>query len=179
MFCTLTYLFGHSIYFARLCHVNPQCKHKCAFLQMKEAPNHKVQEKKPLLKFKNTNKNMCLKRIWKTCFRHRPLLDILIDRLMEPFAGACWWHSVSIACTPTSPIPQFATSSKSKCQRFKSKSMSAHSSTSSSSLPSSPELQKLSSGTRFGRAERLCSGWIIIFVSSPDENHFAKLAACP
>ena len=30
--------------------VNPQCKHKYAFLQMKEAPNQKVQEKKPLLK---------------------------------------------------------------------------------------------------------------------------------
>ena len=77
MFCALTYLFGHSIYFARLRHVNPQCKHKCAFLQMKEAPNQKVQEKKPLLKFKNTKKYMCLERIWrKKCFwacRHRPL----------------------------------------------------------------------------------------------------------
>ena len=79
MFCALTYLFGHSIYFARLRHVNPQCKHKCAFLQMKEAPNQKVQEKKPLLKFKNTKKNMCLERIWrKKCFwacRHRPLME--------------------------------------------------------------------------------------------------------
>ena len=78
MFCALTYLFGHSIYFARLCHVNPQCKHKCAFLQMKEAPNQKVQEKKPLLKFKNTKENMCLERIWKKCFRHRPLIFMVI-----------------------------------------------------------------------------------------------------
>ena len=70
--------FDHSIYFARLHHVNPLCKHKCAFLQMKEAPNQKVQEKKPLLKFKNTKKYMCLERIWrKKCFwacRQRPLL---------------------------------------------------------------------------------------------------------
>ena len=68
MFCALTYLFGHSIYFARLRYVNPQCKHKYAFLQMKEAPNQKVQEKKPLLKFKNTKKNMCLEIIWKKMF---------------------------------------------------------------------------------------------------------------
>ena len=77
MFCALTYLFGHSIYFARLRHVNPQCKHKYAFLQMKEAPNQKVQEKKPLVKSKNTKKYMCLERIWrKECFRacrHQPL----------------------------------------------------------------------------------------------------------
>ena len=72
MCCVLTYLFGHSIYFARLRHVNPQCKHKCAFLQMKEAPNQKVQEKKPLLKFKNTNKNMCLERILKNVFGTDP-----------------------------------------------------------------------------------------------------------
>ena len=78
MFSGLTYFFDHSIYFARLCHVNPLCKHEYAFLQMKEAPNQKVQEKKPLLKFKNTKKYMCLERIWrKKCFwacRHRPLL---------------------------------------------------------------------------------------------------------
>ena len=74
MFCALTYLFGHSIYFARLHHVNPLCKHKCAFLQMKETLNQKVQEKKPLLKFKNTKKYMCLERIWRTSFRHRPLM---------------------------------------------------------------------------------------------------------
>ena len=78
MFSALTYFFDHSIYFARLHHVNPLCKHQYAFLQMKEAPNQKVQEKKPLLKFKNTKKNMCLERIWrKKCFRacrHRPLL---------------------------------------------------------------------------------------------------------
>ena len=80
MFSALTYFFDHSIYFARLHHVNPLCKHKYAFLQMKEAPNQKVQEKKPLLKFKNTKKYMCLERIWrKKCFwacRHRPLMYI-------------------------------------------------------------------------------------------------------
>ena len=79
MLSALTYFFDHSIYFARLHHVNPLCKHKCAFLQMKEAPNQKVQEKKPLLKFKNTKKYMCLERIWrKKCFwacRQRPLLN--------------------------------------------------------------------------------------------------------
>ena len=78
MFSALTYFFYHSIYFARLHHVNPLCKHQYAFLQMKEAPNQKVQEKKPLLKFKNTKKYMCLERIWrKKCFwacRHRPLI---------------------------------------------------------------------------------------------------------
>ena len=78
MFSALTYFFDHSIYFARLHHVNPLCKHKYAFLQMKEAPNQKFQEKKPLLKFKNTKKYMCLERIWrKKCFRacrHRPLM---------------------------------------------------------------------------------------------------------
>ena len=42
---------------------------------MKEAPNQKVQENKPLIKFKNTRKNMCLERIWKKCFRHRPLAN--------------------------------------------------------------------------------------------------------
>ena len=81
MFSGLTYFFDHSIYFARLCHVNPLCKHEYAFLQMKEAPNQKVQEKKPLLKFKNTKKYMCLERIWrKKCFwacRHRPLIHVL------------------------------------------------------------------------------------------------------
>ena len=76
MFCPLTYLFGHSIYFARLHHVNPLCKHKCAFLQMKEALNQKVQEKKPLLKLKNTKKYMCLERIWRKSFRQRPLMHI-------------------------------------------------------------------------------------------------------
>ena len=35
---------------------------------MKEAPNKKVQETKPLLKFKNTKKYMCPERIWKTKF---------------------------------------------------------------------------------------------------------------
>ena len=74
MLSALTYFFDHSIYFARLHHVNPLCKHKCAFLQMKEALNQKVQEKKPLLKFKNTKKYICLERIWKKSFRHRPLL---------------------------------------------------------------------------------------------------------
>ena len=39
---------------------------------MKEAPNQKVQEKKPLLKFKNTKKNMCRERVWNKCFPHRP-----------------------------------------------------------------------------------------------------------
>ena len=73
MFSALTYFFDHSIYFARLHHVNPLCKRQYAFLQMKESPNQKVQERKPLLKFKNTKKNMCLERIWKKCFRHRPL----------------------------------------------------------------------------------------------------------
>ena len=73
MLSALTYFFDHSIYFARLHHVNPLCKHKCAFLQMKEAPNQKVQEKKPLLKFKNTKKYMCLERIWRKSFRQRPL----------------------------------------------------------------------------------------------------------
>ena len=95
MFCPLTYLFGHSIYFARLHHVNPLCKHKCAFLQMKEAPNQKVQEKKPLLKFKNTKKYMCLERIWrKKCFRacrHRPLLQSVgcthYEFLLHPLTG--------------------------------------------------------------------------------------------
>ena len=80
MFSALTYFFYHSIYFARLHHVNPLCKRQYAFLQMKESPNQKVQEKKPLLKFKNTKKYMCLERIWrKKCFRacrHRPLLAI-------------------------------------------------------------------------------------------------------
>ena len=83
MFSGLTYFFDHSIYFARLHHVNPLCKHKYAFLQMKEAPNQKVQEKKPLLKFKNTKKYMCLERIWrKKCFwacRHRPLMGVTHD----------------------------------------------------------------------------------------------------
>ena len=65
MFCALKYFFGHSIYFTRLRHVNPLCKHKCAFLLMKEAPHQKIQEKKPLLKFKNTKKYICLERIWK------------------------------------------------------------------------------------------------------------------
>ena len=50
---------------------------------MKEAPNQKVQEKKPLLKFKNTKKYMFLERIWrKKCFwacRHRPLVVSLND----------------------------------------------------------------------------------------------------
>ena len=73
MFSALTYFFYHSIYFARLHHVNPLCKHQYAFLQMKEAPNQKVQEKKPLLKFKITKKNMCLERIERKKFRHRPL----------------------------------------------------------------------------------------------------------
>ena len=85
MFSGLTYFFDHSIYFARLCHVNSLCKHEYAFLQMKETPNQKVQEKKPLLKFKNTKKYICLERIWrKKCFwacRHRPLLYM---------ASVCW-----------------------------------------------------------------------------------------
>ena len=85
MFSGLTYFFDHSIYFARLCHVNPLCKHEYAFLQMKEAPNQKVQEKKPLSKFKNTNKYMCLERIWtRKCFwacRQRPLLFNFIRKL--------------------------------------------------------------------------------------------------
>ena len=50
---------------------------------MKEAPNQKVQEKKPLLKFKNTKKNMSLERIWKKCFWHRRLLDRNLDKLMK------------------------------------------------------------------------------------------------
>ena len=95
MFCPLTYLFGHSIYFARLHHVNPLCKHKCAFLQMKEAPNQKVQEKKPLLKFKNTKKYMCLERIWrKKCFwacRQRPLLFTLINENMFLTCSSSIW----------------------------------------------------------------------------------------
>ena len=87
MFSALTYFFDHSIYFARLHHVNPLCKHQYAFLQMKEAPNQKVQEKKPLLKFKNTKKNMCLERIWKKCFRHRPLIYIDKFRLGGSIEG--------------------------------------------------------------------------------------------
>ena len=103
MFCALTYLFGHSIYFARLRHVNPQCKHKCAFLQMKEAPNQKVQEKKPLLKFKNTKKNMCLERIRrKNCFRacrHRPLMHKSSVTPLPPPLQDSWEES------PTPPSP--------------------------------------------------------------------------
>ena len=120
MFCALTYLFGHSIYFARLHHVNLLCKHKYAFLQMKEAPNQKVQEKKPLLKFKNTKKNMCLERIWrKKCFRacrHRPLLlgDSAVSAVLkESLAGRQsfttslspvwfpWWHGRSMVIIRT------------------------------------------------------------------------------
>ena len=41
---------------------------------MKEALNQKVQEKKPLLKLKNTKKYMCLERIWRKSFRQRPLM---------------------------------------------------------------------------------------------------------
>ena len=39
---------------------------------MKEAPNQKVQEKKPLLKFKNTKKNMCLEKFGKNVFGTDP-----------------------------------------------------------------------------------------------------------
>ena len=96
MFSGLTYFFDHSIYFARLCHVNPLCKHEYAFLQMKEAPNQKVQEKKPLLKFKNTKKYMCLERIWrKKCFRacrHRPL----IYNLSMFWIIYCMWYTIDI-----------------------------------------------------------------------------------
>ena len=118
MFSGLTYFFDHSIYFARLCHVNPLCKHEYAFLQMKEAPNQKVQEKKPLLKFKNTKKYMCLERIWrKKCFwacRHRPLIYRLKCskcqyvnwnvykfwvkvKLLVTTSFSCWqsWHDMS------------------------------------------------------------------------------------
>ena len=96
MFSALTYFFDHSIYFARLHHVNPLCKHKYAFLQMKEAPNQKVQEKKPLLKFKNTKKYMCLERIWRTkcvrACRHRPLLGVAWEFL--------WLEMCSVEMAP-------------------------------------------------------------------------------
>ena len=61
---------------------------------MKEAPNQKVQEKKPLLKFKNTKKNMCLERIWKKCFRHRPLFDMLLLSLL------CKAHVLELESNP-------------------------------------------------------------------------------
>ena len=104
--------FDHSIYFARLCHVNPLCKHEYAFLQMKEAPNQKVQEKKPLLIFKNTKKNMCLERIWrKKCFRacrHRPLMFNLyadVDaRSMTPSRNT---RSYTLRSVPSSPGRSF------------------------------------------------------------------------
>ena len=45
-FCVWTYFLNHPICFGRLCHVNLLCKHKKAFLDMKEASNQKSQEKK-------------------------------------------------------------------------------------------------------------------------------------
>ena len=45
-FCMWTYFFNRPIYFGRLRHVNPLCKYKKAFLEMKEASNQKIQEKK-------------------------------------------------------------------------------------------------------------------------------------
>ena len=54
MFSTLTYSFGHPIYFARLRHENPPCKHKQENLQRKESSDQKMQENKPVLELKNT-----------------------------------------------------------------------------------------------------------------------------
>ena len=58
MFSALTYFFDHSIYFARLHHVNPLCKRQYAFLQMKESPNQKVQEKKKYKEKHVSGKNL-------------------------------------------------------------------------------------------------------------------------
>ena len=74
---------------------------------MKEAPNQKVQEKKPLLKFKNTKKYMCLERIWrKKCFwacRQRPLiindhLIIKVGKITQRVA------QISLLCVALTPI---------------------------------------------------------------------------
>ena len=56
---------------------------------MKEALNQKVQEKKPLLKFKNTKKYMCLERIWRKSFRQRTLISIsMVDfKIKNAFSG--------------------------------------------------------------------------------------------
>ena len=85
---------------------------------MKEAPNQKVQEKKPLLKFKNTKKYMCLERIWrKKCFwacRHRPLMvseGLKVSRIALKFKSQLGPKSEPVQCTEplpsAQPLPSF------------------------------------------------------------------------
>jgi len=61
IFTTLTYFFSHPIYFARLRHANPLCKHKQENLQRKESSDQKMQENKPVLELKNTKEKVCQK----------------------------------------------------------------------------------------------------------------------
>ena len=81
MFSTLTYFFGHPVYFACLCHVNPLCKHKKQNLQMKESSNQKMQENKHVLKLKNTGKKVyqklkCKKNMFAPSMAVKDQLDI-------------------------------------------------------------------------------------------------------
>ena len=75
MFSMLTYFFGHPIFFARLCHVNPLCKHKQQNLQRKESSDQKMQENKPVLELKNTGKKVYQKLKWKKNIFHCTLID--------------------------------------------------------------------------------------------------------